>query len=286
MSKPRKRSRNPELEDLRARVLKEQRKSGAKIARNKREKGVDIFGTSQDPRANAAKIARYTAKQLLAHEAKLKEFNSRRTQFVPGVEGAPIPLHKWKQYQYHEEKHNAIGDERMAERGHLKAPGAGMTIADREESVRSKIHADGSVLNRPYGRMNRDSTQITDVDKLDKLIEDMKKKNSREFIPQNIAAQREQLNDMLKTIGNEKFIKQANELTDYQFDVLFNDTNFANTVSLRYYILQRQAKDIHMPSDAAQSQDAESDIRGFFKWAKTGIPEAPTPPGGSEAGAK
>lgn len=272
---PRKRSRNPELDALRERVLQEQRRAAAKISRNKRQKGVDLLGTSQDPRVNAAKIAKYTAKQLLAHQERLRQFNSRTTQFVPGVGGTPIPRHKWNQYKRLEAEHNRIGDERMRERGHLKAPGSGMTIEERENSVRSKIHAEGSVLNRPYGYIDRTSVQINGLDKLDKLMADIRKKNRREFIPENIKAQREQLRDMLITIGNPEFIKHADDLTDHQFDVLFNDTNFANSVSLRYYILKRQAEGKVNPSDETQSEGAESDIKSFFEWASKEVPKAP-----------
>lgn len=266
--------RNPEAARLREEIKAKHRAATSKISRNRRQKGIDFKGTSLDPRVNASKIAKYTVQQLQAYGRRLDEFNSRSNQFVPGVGGVPLPRAKFNEYKSLEERHNSIGAARMNERGEFTAPGSGMSIREREESVRSKVKARGDVYNRLFAEVNRPSHEFNDVKGLERMIKDMEKKNGREFIPQSLTNQRNQARQMLNELGVPSLMNKLDRLTEHQFDILFNDTNFANTASLRYEMMKALASGNARPSDASMSEDTQRDIQEQLRWAAK-LPKEP-----------
>jgi len=252
------------IEQLRKDVARKQRNANAKVSRL-RQKGIELSFTGHDPRTNAKKIARYTASQLIAYSKRLDEFNSRANQFVPGAKGTPIPKAKFNEYKRLEALHNARGDKRMAERGNIKVPGSGLTVAEREALGMGLKRAQGDAANKPFFKVERTSTGIVDIDA---LIKDMRKKLDRRYLPNVIKARRNEVEQMMTHIGTHELQKQINELTDYQFDVMVHESDFMRAASLSYELEKMKAADSRQEMIANQYSDALNDIKDYIKWAK------------------
>jgi hypothetical protein len=265
----RKRKINPELEALRAEVKRKQRNAAAKIRRQKVTKGVSIGFTHADPRANAAKIARYTAKQLIAHAARLDEFTSRKTSFVPGVNGSPLPAQKWKEYKVLESAVNAKARARDEERRHIKDVAGTMTLGERKATFYDdRLSAAGDAVHDFIPKTMRESFQIADAKALEKFIKLQKSRLDEKYVPGKVKEARGQMAQMLKEIGNTEFIERAKKLTDYQFDLLWQDASNVNQISLVYWITQQMARGTHERQFAKQLEDNTSDIHDLFSWAE------------------
>lgn len=270
-------AKNPEIDRLRAEIRRKQRNVNAKINRIEKSSGINLRGTSYNPRnADAAKFMRYTTRQLIAYGKRLDEFTNRRTSFVPGAGGVPLPRQAFDKYKELERRHNAIGDARMSERGHFLAPGSGMSIAEREATMRpDSRRAQGDVVNRPYSKIERKSINIASVEALDKLTRDMQRKINRKHLPKAIRDARTQLNDMLTVIGNDELKDEFKKLTDFQFDVLWNDTKFATDIGLIYGIMQLKAAGGKDRWYTSVIEDNSSDIREALEWARKLPPKPP-----------
>lgn len=278
---PKRRKINPELEALRAEVRRKHRNATAKISRLN-AKGIVIKGTSYDARDDVKKFATYTTKQLIAHAKRLDEFTQRKTAFVPGAGGAPLPKSKFERYKALEAQHNAIGDIRMNERGDFMAPGSGMSIRDREHTMRpDSVRAQGDVVNRPYSKIERSPENINGEAALDKLTRDMQRKLNRNFLPKQIRASRKQLDDMLDIIGNSELSEAARGLTAHQFDVLWNDTKFATDAGLIYGVMKMKAAGGKDRWYASVVEDYANDISEALEWAKT-LPKTKPTQGGKK----
>jgi hypothetical protein len=262
--------RNPDLDALRAEIRRKQRNAQAKINRNK-HKGINLGSTNYNPRnADLAKFMRYTTKQLIAYGKKLDEFTSRNTQFVAGANGTPLERSAFERYKELERKHNAIGESRMGERGGFKAPGSGMTIREREATMRpDSKRAQGDVVNRPYSKIERKAINIASADALEKLTRDMERKLNRSYLPKKMKESRQQLREMLTMIGNDELNKHAQGLTDFQFDVLWNDTKFATDIGLIYGVMQMKAAGGKDRWYSSVVEDYSNDIMEALRWAKT-----------------
>jgi hypothetical protein len=262
-------ARKVELDALRAEVKRKQRNAAAKIRRLEKNKGVAIKLSHADPRANAAKIARYTAKQLIAHAVRLDEFTNRKTQYVPGVEGTPISAAKWKEYKTLEQAVNEAALFRDNERKHIKDVAGTMTLGERKATFYDdRISAAGDAVFDFMPKTTRKSFQMADEKALEKFIKLQKSRLDGNYIPGKIKEARGQMAQMLKEIGNTEFIERAKKLTDYQFDLLWQDASNVNQISLVYWITQQMARGTHERQFAKQLEDNTSDIHDLFAWAE------------------
>jgi hypothetical protein len=265
-----------ELNRLRREALQAQRRVNNKVSRLK-AKGVHIAGSKHDPRTDAKKIGVYTAKQLISYINKAESFTSRKTSFVGGVEGKPIPKELFLKYKRLEAIRNNVVDARMSERGHYMVPGLGKTIQEREDSLFKGKRAQGGPVSKEFVKFNRSPENINGVEGLTKLIRDYQKKNKRATTPKMIKEWREQLDEMLKTIGNDNYRERANALSDYQFDIMFDNSEFAGNASLLYEMAKSMASGRKQAWFDGVSPGAHNAITDALEWAEK---ELPTEKGG------
>lgn len=254
-----------ELDRLRELARKRRSAVTAKIGRIRRNTGVDIAGNADDPRRPAAVVKKYNSRQLNRYIAELNAFQSRDVGYVAGSGGVPIPKSKWATYKRLERQYNAAGKMHEAKVLDTFLPQAGMTLRQRQAMIHPT--AMGEVVNTPYAQIDRSPSQVPGVKALDRLIKDMRRKVTKEYLPSEIKKSRKQLNDMLKTAGNGEFAKRAAKLTNSQFDTLWNYTNFATLVSLSYEMAKLRAADAKERWHDSVVEDAASDIGELFDWA-------------------
>lgn len=260
---------NPEVVRLREEVRKRRSAVSGKIARIRRNTGVDVTDTREDPRRPPSAIKRMNSIQLKSYYSKLDAFMSRQVGFVAGSDGVALPKAKALELKRLERKYNAIGAKHMEKIRDIFIPVSGMTIAEREATIRpDSIRAQGDVVNRPYSPSDRNISNITSEKALDKIIKSMRSKVSRDFLPRELKESRRQMNKMLDDIGLPTIKAQAKKLTDQQFDTLWNYTNFASGVSLRYEIMQAQSEGRKDRWFDSVIRDQAEDMRDLLDWAK------------------
>lgn len=259
-----------ELERLREMVRKRRSAVTAKIARIRRNTGVDITGRSEDPRRATDAIKRYNVRQLNNYLGELNAFQSRSVGYVAGAGGVPIPRNKWREYKRLEAQYNAIGAKHEASVADIFIPTSGMTIRQRKAMIHPT--AVGEVVNNPYAWVEREPEQVRDAKSMDKLITDMRRRTDRKYLPGEIAKARKQLNEMLKTAGMNDVAKQASKLSNSQFDTLWNYTNFATQVSLSYELMKLRSADAKERWHDSVLEDARDDIGSLLEWANE-LPE-------------
>lgn len=263
-------AKNPELDRLRREIARKQRNVNAKINRIEKSTGINLRGTNYNPRnADAAKFMRYTAKQLIAYGKRLDEFTDRKTAFVPGVDAQPIPKQHFDRYKALEDQINGVGDRLMGVVGGFEAPGSGMTIAERDATLRAnRKRAQGDVVNRTFSKIDRKSTDINGVDALNKLVKSLEKKLNAKHLPSKIKEGRKQNDQMLEAMGANDLREAADKLTDFQFHVLWEYTNYASQVGLSYGVASLSAANSEDRWYQKVIEDNSGDIREAIEWAR------------------
>lgn len=260
-----------ELERLRDLVRKRRGAVTGKISRIRRNTGVDIAGRPEDPRRDTKVIAKYNSRQLNKYLGELNAFQSRSVGFVSGAGGVPIPKLRWNQYKKLEMQYNTIGIKHEAKISNIFLPTAGMTLRQRNAMIHPT--AVGEVVNRPYSYIDRTSSQVPNIEALESLTKDMRRKTKAGFLPGEIGKARKQLRGMLKVTGNNELGNRASGLSDSQFDTLWNYTNFATLISLSYEMAKLRATGGKERWHDSVVEDASGDIGELLDWASV-LPEA------------
>lgn len=255
---------NKELENLRALARKRRAAVTNKEWRIAKNTGVDVRGTDDDPRRPPKVVDRYNIKQLNSYIGELNAFMSRSNGFVASSNGTAIPKGMWNMYKRLETQYNKIGNMHFQEVADLFIPTAGMTIAQREATIRpDSVSAQGAIVNSPYAKIDRKPVNVTSVESLTKLIKMLQRKVKSDYLPKEIKKQRGQMGDMLKIIGASDLTAKAEGLSDHQFNVLWNYTPFATNVSAIYWFMQQGAKSY----SAGVVEDYSNDLREILNWA-------------------
>lgn len=267
-----------DIERLRAEALKRHKAANAKVTRLRR-KSVEVAGTQHDPRRDAAKIAKYNTPQLLGYIEKLNQFTHRSTQFVALSEGQPLPAHEWRAYKRAERLYNAKVERHYEKVKDVHIPQRNLTVEQYDQTMRpEKVQASGRAAHRPLEKIEREPHRIASPDAVRILKADIDRKRKREYLPSEIAKQREQLNTMLDTIGSGKYKEAAAKLTDYQFDVLFNHLQMADDISIRYETWRKAATTVKDSDQEATLEDHSSGIESWLALANTIGPKPPAKP--------
>jgi hypothetical protein len=257
---------NDELRRLRDEVRKRRSAVTAKVGRIRRNTGVDVTGTNEDPRRPPKVINKYSAPQLKKYLNDLNAFQDRGVGFVAGKGGSIIPKKAWIEYKKLERQYNKLGELHVKAIADIKVPGLGVTVAQRNANLPARAH--GDIINRPYVDINRNPRNVVDLKALKKLTKDMRRKVSPSFLPGEIRKARRELSAMLKTIGSGEYADRAKGLTDNQFNILWNYTNFATNISLRYEITKAQAAGMSEDKYASVLEDNTDDLRELFDAAE------------------
>lgn len=263
------------INNLRAIVRRRRSAVTAKENRIKRNTGVDIRGTKEDPRKPINAVKEMGRRELNNYLAELNRFMSRSSGFVAGNNGALIPKKDWLEYKRLEKQYNNIGNLHFESIANIFIPLSGMTVAERERLMEpDSKRAQGDIRHKPFSPLNRDSTNIKSKEALDKLKKSLESKVRPDYLPRQIKEARSQLKAMLKGVGNGSLIRDANALTDAQFNVLWNYTGFAGSVSRVYGSGSHRGKNIQDDDSSdiystSVVEDFSVDVREFFEWAKS-----------------
>lgn len=225
-----------ELRALRAMANRRHRAATRKISRLKSDAGVNVSGTSVDPRRSRNNIKNYTEKQLRSYINQLDKFTSRSNQYVPDAHRRPIPRSQWRQYQRLEQQYNQSVSQRFSSYRDLPGP-TGMTIGERMELMTPKFpYMQDRAVNSPYTPINRKSTNVGSARALKRLTAEMRDRVKSGHFDNKISDGREQFDKMSEMLDAPGLANRVRGLSDEQFDVLWNYTGFADAISLGYDI--------------------------------------------------
>jgi hypothetical protein len=262
--------KNDPLENLRNQVRARRNAVTAKENRIKKNTGVDLRGTKEDPRRPLEVVDKYNAKQLMSYLGDLNAFMSRNSGFVAGANGVPLPKDQWVEYKNLEKKFNSIGTEQFNKIADIFIPQSGMTISQRAKTISpDTVSAQGDIVNRPYSHTERDPKNIASPEALKVLIKDLKGKVSPKYLPAKLKESRGQAEEMLTTIGNTNLTARVQALSDNQFNTLWNYTNFTRQMSGIYFMLKRMAANTGERWYDSVVEDYEEDISEYLDWAES-----------------
>jgi len=268
-----------EVERLRRLVKKRRADVLAKEARIRRNTGIDIKGTREDPTRPRDVINKYNAQQLRAYYRDLDAFMSRSNNYVAGVGGVPLPKALYREYKKLENRFNATGDKKFEEMADIFLPTHGVTIRQREEMLKPSIPtAGGENTTHPYTRINKQPKNITSVNALKTLIADMNKRLKGGYNVAKIAEQRQEANDALDRLGMAHFKERFANLTNQQFDMLWNYAKIGNKIYDMYHIMSMMSG---RSSDSrwydSVVEDNSNELGELFDWAESISPETVNP---------
>lgn len=257
-----------EIARLRAEVRARHRAATQKISRTRRVIGAELGGTEFDPRRDPAKVKNYNSVQLKAYLTDLNRFSSRSTAFVAGNNARPIPAQEWRSYRRAERNANRVGQNIDNSVGGIFIPNAGMTIAERDAERRARSpRAQGGAVNSSFPQVNRSASNVTSRQALAKLTAQMESRVTPEYEKRSARAGRVQMNRMIDAIGNSAMRAKASKLTPEQFHVLWEKTNFAESLSNVYGGAAMAMEQSSERWVAATAESYGSDVDELLDWA-------------------
>lgn len=252
-----------QLDLLRAEVRRAHRNATNKVSRL-RGQGVEVGGTNVDPRRNLKNVNRYTERQLRTYLRELDSFRDRGTSFRAGARGSTISGAKWREYQALERQYNKIAERSQEAVSQIRLTTHGMTIGERDAMLRNTSPA-AKGQRRPLDPIRRNVRGIESDRALDKLIGDMRKRLSPSYEKTQVNRQRRIARQMTQDTGTARFRKGINRLSNKQFNILWNYTNFANLLSQWY---ETRQSDEDTPEWVASTRDdAGGTISDLLAWA-------------------
>lgn len=266
---------NQEIEYLRREVKKRRGAVTSKENRIRRNTGIVIQGTSEDPRRPPGVINKYNAKQLNTYLAELNAFMQRGNGYIPDQSGGFIRKKKWLEYKRIERANNKIATAMFESVANMHDPIRNMTVkeAERLYTPDSK-RAQGDIRHRPFSNVDRKPQNIKNANAMDILLKQLKGKLDKGYLPKAIKAQRSQANQMMDNAGISELRKVMAKLTDHQFNVLWNYTGFATRLGQIGSSGGHRSKNVETknPMSSEEQNSIREDIASILEEAKD-IPE-------------
>jgi hypothetical protein len=259
-----------DIRSLREEALKRHKAASRKVARLKREKGVEVAGTEFDPRVPVDKLKRYNSRQLQAYITRVNQFTRRTVQFVPDYRRRPVRAGTWRGYQAAEAQYNAYVQDRLRKVRDIVLPG-GMTVEERL-ATKTPSHPVMSqeAVNAPYRKVARRSTSMYGADKIRAREQALRFKASEAGRRKDLADARKTLDRWIEVTGDTALGRQVAKLTDAQFEFLWNYTDFADNSSLRYHSaqaeIQKTGSDKQRAAFAKVGEDEHANARRLAEW--------------------
>lgn len=209
-------------------------------------------------------VSNMNSRQLRSYLGKLNGFTSRRTAFVPGVNGNPIDKILFARYKNMENQFNSIASAFEGAIAGVKVPGTGRTIAERQASLGQGPRAGGDF--RTFQQISRDSTNLLGDEAVKKLIKGMEKKLSPGYLAKEMAQLRENLETMLTTTGDTETLTAVRDMSDEKLNILTGYTDFMDKAGFRYDFAKSVSTDT--PRWQSQMYDNEKDrVESLVDWA-------------------
>jgi hypothetical protein len=251
-------------DDLDKQIARAKRNAQAKMSRIKKQQRYDIANTTNNPiRGDDSSMTR---RQKQSYLKQLNKFNSRSTRFYVDARGKALSARKWEAYKRAEARANAFVRSDMAKYAKIRNPN-GQTIGEwisamRPKAVKLFVNPSGSNMHE----IDRKPTAINGEKALEKLTKTQIEKANTTKYQRKVATGRKQLEKMADAFGDKKMIELAKALTDEQFKVLWNYTDFANAVSLEYSVYMQSLVD-EKSFNANAMENASNKAHEYLKWA-------------------
>lgn len=254
------------LKALRAQALHAERNAGKKISRN-RGKSIELGGSEYDPRTGAGNINNMGIRGLTSHLKHLAVFNSRATQFVAGAKGAIIPKAMFDKYKTAENAYNARANEENASFNDIKLP-SGTTIGARHAKMKADHPMMGNPsVNVPNQPIVSSPGDFTSVKAVEKLYKDLKRKMTKKYDREQLKRSKAELQRIMDVLKQPENDARISKLTNRQFNLLWNHSQFATAASLQYEIIQARARGVNEPWFEQQMQSSFDVASNLIKWA-------------------
>ena len=193
-----------EIDKLRAEVIKRQRAASNKMSRLRRQQGVEVSGSSYDPRKSRDHINRLNTSQLNALLGRINDFTSRSTQFINTGNGA-VSRADWQKFERNLERANAVKRKRRETVGQEKI-GPGTETAEKRRHNRygtaPRSSADGGYTSSPFDEQTVIPEMVQGLEALKRLS----KRFARDADPgherKNMKSWRKSAFDMLEALGS------------------------------------------------------------------------------------
>lgn len=259
---------------MRAEVKAAHISASRKVRRNE-AKGIKVEDSAYDPRRDISKVNRYNAVQLRSYLKDLNEFRSRRTQFVKGAKGAPLPSQAWRNYAKIQKQRNSIVENVNKQYADVFLDNSDMTIAERMERVVPDRLSPGSnpAVNNPFARLiTRAPENVTSEKALRTLVKQAQKQLDPKYMDRMAREGKKTVATFLRTAGQYELLADIQKLNNKQFHMLWTYTNLGNVSSLAYEL----AKSLLMPDkddrrsdkwEAGTIGDSFIEVEKLVKWA-------------------
>ena len=262
------------IKDTRAEALKKLTAVQRKVARLRREKGVEIAGTQHDVRINRADVGKMNSRQLASFIRKAESFTSRKTQFVAGANGVPLNAQKVREFQRKERAMNAKHEAVMKSIGDMQAPFTGMTLEQRDKQMRPTVRAGGEAFARTFEPAMTKISNVRSEEALQLLDKFRDKQLSPTYARERVNSARDEFNKMLTRTGHEFFKARANALSDEQFFTFWEYGPYAGDTSMIYEIVKAMGEQGNMSdTDRQIIEDVSAEINDALTWAESISPD-------------
>lgn len=259
-------------ESLESQIKKAQSTARGKMTRISKREGIHLASTPFNPIRSTEGL---TYSQRRTYLNQLKRFNSKETNFFrDGRQGGGfITAKDWKKYKEAEKAANKAVEADINKYGKIKAwnPGVGdggMTLKERYDYMKPKV---GRFMHNPSGsgmhEVDRNPTAINGPASLARLTEQQAEKATPQYKKRKIKQGREQAGQMLNALDKDDMLADINNLTDEQFHILWNYTDFANTNAIPYELMKLQLERGASEHHAGILNSSFSKMRGLIDWA-------------------
>lgn len=261
------------IDDLRNEYRRKRANAGSKISRTKQNTGAEIAGSKYDPRRAPGIEKRYNSRQLQTAIRELDAFNHRSNQFIGVGSNLSTPIRKttWNVYKRREAENNRIADQHDANMANLQLPTVDMTVGQRRAQVQQ---SQGSSVYGPYQRFNRGPQNFVTEEGLQSASMQMLGNLTQKFFNKKLNQGRENLQRVLELMGEDNMAERIDELSDFQFDVLWHgDPATIDRLFMRYDVEKAKSHGENpkrMDMDATEG--AIDEFVGLFEWVETGVP--------------
>lgn len=255
-------------DDLRKEIAKQYKAATNKIARTARTTGAKVGGSEFDPRRSAGSENRMrSTANMQEYLGNLRAFNSRSNQFIAGSNGAPLRKGYFNRvYKQNEAAVQNVVKQRDSKMGDIVTP-TGFNVRQQQNMI---PETGASAKYGPYSKFTRDASNITSQAALEKLNKDLVNKLKPDYLGGKLDDARDNIQKVAKVIGELDSVKDAMELSDSEFDLLWFGTNFAETLFL-YYARLKEFGDGGSGKERKQDRVLDSQFEGLHElitWAR------------------
>lgn len=259
-----------EIDRLRAEAKRRRAAATAKVARNRRQ-GVNLAGSEFDPRMSHDAVNSMNSRQLRSYIKKLNAFTDRSNQFTPGYKGAPLSREAFKGFDQRQAQARQRQLEYESSISGFKAMGSDENVGQAKARMLSS--AKGGKRG-PFEVNDFNANEITSQSALNKLDRQLAKVFSPKYVREQLRIGRSNVTEAFKQMGELGLIEKLHELSDFQFDVLWNWTRFAETVFAKYESEKARLEGNNKERAQERAVNEQFELaRDFLDWAATEVPK-------------